>query len=118
MFAPDADFVNVTGQWWRGRDEIRRNHAFTHGTQPTEAAPVTLPERVYGIFKNSSTRFDRVEVKFVDPDTATAHGAWTKLGDARSAEARHGIMTFVLVREGDRWLYAAAQNTEVERRVP
>ena len=30
LFAEDAEFVNVVGLWWKGRDEIRKAHEFTH----------------------------------------------------------------------------------------
>ena len=39
LFAVHADFVNVTGQLWRGRKEIQIRHAYTHGTIPREAVP-------------------------------------------------------------------------------
>jgi len=51
-FAPDADFVNVTATWWRGRQAIEKNHAFTHGVIPaTDTKGVTPPFTAYGIFK-------------------------------------------------------------------
>ena len=31
-FAVDADFVNVTAQWWKGRHALQKNHAYLHGT--------------------------------------------------------------------------------------
>src|SRR5690348_11931528 len=43
LFAPDADFVNVTGQLWRGRMEIQRRHAFTHGVISREDVPEARP---------------------------------------------------------------------------
>ena len=32
LFTQDAQFVNVVGLWWRGRDEIWGAHDFTHRT--------------------------------------------------------------------------------------
>jgi uncharacterized protein (TIGR02246 family) len=32
LFGDDADFVNVRGWWWRGREEIQENHATLHRT--------------------------------------------------------------------------------------
>lgn len=116
LFAPDADFVNVTGQWWKGRQDIQRRHAFLHGTIPTEGVPEALP-RNHGIFKESTYQFDRIDVRFISKDVAIAHGAWTMRADARTAEPRHGLMTFTLTRDDDHWLFSAAQNTEIERRV-
>ena len=116
LFADDADFVNVGGQWWKGRREIQRRHAYTHGVIPREAVPEALPSN-YGIFKSSTYHFDRIDVRLKGSDLAIAHGAWTMTGDARTAEPRRGMMTFVLSRKGDRWVFDAAQNTEIDRRV-
>ena len=117
LFAPDADFVNVTGRWWKGRQEIQTNHAFTHGTIPQSGPGVDVSARAYGVFKVSTFRFDRIDVRFIRPDVAVAHGTWTMLGDARTNEPRHGTMTFVVTRDCDRWLISAVQNTEVNRTI-
>lgn len=116
LFAVDADFVNVTGQLWRGRNEIQRRHAYTHGTIPREAVPEAVPAN-YAIFKSSTYQFDRIDVRLAGPNLAVAHGAWTMRGDARTPEPRHGMMTFTLTRDGDNWLYQAVQNTEINRPV-
>jgi uncharacterized protein (TIGR02246 family) len=116
LFAQDADFVNVTGQLWRGRKEIQRRHANTHSAIPREAVPEALSAN-YGIFKSSTYRFDRIDVRLPGPNLAIAHGAWTMRGDTRTTEPRHGMMTFILARDGDHWLYEAVQNTEINRPV-
>ena len=116
LFARDADFVNVTGQLWKGREEIQRRHAYTHGAIPREAVPEALPAN-YGIFKSSTYHFDRIDVRLLGPNLAIAHGAWTMRGDARTTEPRRGMMTFTLTWDGDDWLYEAVQNTEINRPV-
>jgi uncharacterized protein (TIGR02246 family) len=116
LFARDADFVNVTGQLWKGREEIRRRHAYTHGVIPREAVPEALPAN-YGIFKSSTYQFDRIDVRLLASNLAVAHGAWTMQGDARTTEPRRGMMTFLLTRDGDNWFYEAVQNTEINRQV-
>jgi uncharacterized protein (TIGR02246 family) len=116
LFARDADFVNVTGQLWKGRGEIQRRHSYLHGAIARESVPEAVPAN-YGIFKSSTYHFDRIDVRVVGPDVAIAHGAWTMQDDARTAEPRHGIMTFTLKRDGDNWLYEAVQNTEINRTV-
>ena len=40
LFAPNADFVNVTGSWWKGRASIQQHHAYSHGTIPKADAAV------------------------------------------------------------------------------
>ena len=116
LFTQDADFVNVTGQLWKGRKEIQRRHAYTHGAVPREAVPEAAPAN-YGIFKSSTYQFDRIDVRMLRPNLAIAHGAWTMRGDARTSEPRHGMMTFTIIRDGDNWLYEAVQNTEINRPV-
>ena len=37
-FAEDADFINVRGWWWRGRDEIEHRHAVLHETMFGESS--------------------------------------------------------------------------------
>lgn len=111
LFAPNADFVQVNGVWWKGRQTIQTNIAFLHGTVPQNVVGVTLPANTYGVFKASTYRFDRVDVRFVRHDVAIAHIAWTQLGDPRFKEPRGGVLTFVVSRDGDRWLLNAAQNT-------
>lgn len=116
LFAEDADFVNVTGQLWKGRKEIQRRHAYTHGALPQEAVPEAASTS-YGIFKSSTYQFDRIDVRMARPNLAIAHGAWTMRGDTRTAESRRGMMTFTIARDGDNWLYEAVQNTEINRPV-
>jgi Domain of unknown function (DUF4440) len=54
LFAPDADFVNVAGSLWIGRQSIQAQHAYTHGVIPVDSAGFTEGDRpYYGIFKNS-----------------------------------------------------------------
>ena len=111
LFAPDADLVNVNGQRWKGRREIQTNFAFLHATIPPDSAGVSLPAQTYGVFKALTYLFDRVDVRFVHKDVALAHVAWTQLGDARFKEPRRGMLSFLVTRDGDRWVLNAVQNT-------
>src|ERR1700730_15376288 len=61
LFASNGDFVNVTGDWWKGRQQIHANIAFLHATVPASAASVTLPANTYGALKSVTYRFDRVD---------------------------------------------------------
>jgi hypothetical protein len=118
LFALDADFVNVTGLLWTGRQSIQAQHAYTHGVIPADSPGFSAEDRrYYGIFKNSTTRFDHVEVRFLRKGVALAHVNWELLGDARTQNPRRGVFMFVLTRQSAGWLIAAAQNTEVERTV-
>ena len=52
LFAPDAEFVNVAGMWWRGRPQIQGAHAHTHAT----------------FFKHSVLAGEVASVKFLSPE--------------------------------------------------
>ena len=101
-FSENADFVNVVGMHWRGRQEIEAKHATVHRT----------------IFRNSNLHILDIAVRSLGPDIALAH-VWTQLKGAESLpgrnvpETRHALMTCVLVKEADRWLITAAHNTDI-----
>jgi len=115
LFAPDADFVNVAGDWWKGRDAIQERHAYAHGTIPVDT-PGDQP-RYYGIFKSTTLRFTQTDVRFLRKDVAVVHVSMELLGDSRTPNPRHTTATFVLTRQDGGWLIAAAQNTEIDRTV-
>lgn len=116
LFAPDADFVNVGGIRWVGRQEIQLHHAWSHGTIPENSIPGENPAH-YGIFKHSTMTFVHTDVRFLQKDVALAHVQWELAGDARLQNPRRGLLTFVLTRQKEAWLVAAAQNTEINRTV-
>lgn len=118
LFAPDADFVNVTASWWRGRSMIQRQHAFSHGVlSPSDSARVPAPPRLYGMFRHSTMDFTSVTIRVARPDLAIAHVSWRLTGDTRTSAARTGLLTFVLVPTAEHWQIEAAQNTEIQRTV-
>ena len=101
LFAPDADFVNVVGMWWHGREEIRQAHIQSHQT----------------IFKASTLAIDSTTVKFLSPELAVAHVVWTLKGhltpDGTPGAPRQGILSFVMNRQEGSWLIESAQNTDI-----
>ena len=115
LFAPDADFVNVAGDWWKGRQAIQLHHAYSHGTIPADTPG--QPLLYFGIFKTSTLRFTQIDVRFLRKDVAVAHASCELLGVARTPNPRHGLITFVLTWQDGAWLIAAAQNTEINRTV-
>ncbi len=100
-FAANADFVNVIGMHWQGRQEIEAKHTLTHRT----------------IFRNSTLQVIDQSVRFLSPRIALAHVS-TELKGAESLrervapETRRALMSCVLVKEADRWLITAAHNTD------
>ncbi len=115
LFTPDADFVNVTGAHWKGRESIQLNTAFTHGAIPADSAGVTHPKSAYGIFKISNLTFKQVDVRFLRKDVAVAHVPNELQGDARTKDPRRTLLVMILTKENGRWLIAVAQNTEINR---
>ncbi len=117
LFATDAEFVNVTGVVMKGRQAIQMHHAWAHGAIPkTTQVPETLAAN-YGIFKNSTMKFEAVDVRFLREDVTLAHVRWKLLGDARTSTPRQGVLFFVLTNGKDGWQIASGQNTEVNRTV-
>lgn len=115
LFAPDADFVNVAGIHWKGRESIQLNHAFAHGAIPADSAGVASSKSAYGIFKTSNLTFKQVDVRFLRKDVAVAHIQAELQGDSRTKDTRHTLLVMILTKENGRWLIAVAQNTEINR---
>jgi uncharacterized protein (TIGR02246 family) len=101
LFATDADFVNVIGMRWVGRDAIRQHHAASHAT----------------MFRTSTLRIGDTTVRFLKADVATSRSEWTLSGitsaTGQLAPARTGILTHVLERIDGRWLIVLTQNTDI-----
>jgi uncharacterized protein (TIGR02246 family) len=101
LFATDADFVNVVGMRWVGREEIKKAHAASHAT----------------IFKTSTLKIGETTIRFLKPDVATARSVWTLSGlisaNGQVAATRTGILTHVLVRTDGNWLIVLTQNTDI-----
>ena len=118
LFAPDAEFVNVGGAFWKGRQDIQMRHAWSHGAIP-KIAPGngSYSAKYYGIFKNSTMKFNAVDIRFLGKDVALSHVKWQLSGDSRTSTLRNGMLLFVLNRGKEGWQIAAAQNTEINRTV-
>jgi ketosteroid isomerase-like protein len=118
LFAPDADFVNVAGQRWKGREVLQKNHAYMHGTiAADERSDVTGLRERHGAFSESTFTFTNIDVRLLTTNVAIAHATWrltghTASGTTATTQPRTGIMVFVLVRNGDPWKIATSQNTE------
>lgn len=118
LFAPDAEFVNVAGNLWTGRQSIQAQHAYIHGTIPADSPGFSADDRrYYGIFKSTTLKLERIDVRLLRNGTAIAHVNWELQGDERTHDPRRGVFLFVLTRQGAGWQIAAAQNTEIHRTV-
>lgn len=103
LFCDDADFVNVRGSHWHGRDRIESEHAIRHGPQ----------------LKGSTFTPLKVEVQPIGADIALVHVRWAMHGDhdldGTPRQPRRGVFSWVMQRDCQGlWKIRAAQNTHVE----
>ncbi|MEO6401674.1 MAG: SgcJ/EcaC family oxidoreductase [Vicinamibacteria bacterium] len=99
LFAEDADFVNVTGRWWKGRAEIQAKHEETHATR----------------FKTTTLAATGTVVRLPRPDVAVIHFNWELTGEidqeGKAGGPRRGVMQIVAAKQAEGWTIIAAQNT-------
>jgi hypothetical protein len=64
----------VAGVLWTGRRSIQAQHAYSHGVIPADSPEFSEEDRrYYGIFKNSTLKFDQIDVRFLRKEVAIAH---------------------------------------------
>jgi uncharacterized protein (TIGR02246 family) len=101
LFAPDAEFVNVVGIWWKGKESIRSAHEFTHSS----------------MFKHSRLSILSTEVRFPVEEVAIVRSRWTLEGhlgpDGATLPQRSGILLNVLRRSSRSWKIIDSQNTDI-----
>lgn len=100
VLAEDADFVNVNGEWFKGRSAFQAPMTRAHAMQ----------------FKDSTRTTLSTAVKFLTPDIAVVHSTWRISGDRRAdgsllSQPREGVMTRVVVKRNGTWGVVAAHNT-------
>jgi uncharacterized protein (TIGR02246 family) len=101
LFTSDADFVNVIGMRWVGREAIKQAHLASHSA----------------MFKTSTLQIGDTTIKFLKPDVAIARSLWSLSGIVSPKgdliPSRTGILTHVLVKSDGHWLIAMTQNTDI-----
>ena len=101
LFRDDAEFVNVYGMWWTGRERIQAEHEATHAT----------------VFRRSRLSATEMRVKFLRPDVASLHTLWHLTGlvlpNGQALPGRKGVLVFVLAKDAGEWRIAVAQNTDI-----
>ena len=99
--APDADIVNLSGSWMKGRDRFAASLTELHRDKVKDS-----------VWKN-----DEVDVKFLTPEIAIVHAYWNTHGernpDGTPLPPRRGLYTRVVAKRSGRWLVVASQATEV-----
>lgn len=96
LFTRDADFVVISGRWFKGRDEIVSYHK-------------ALLTRFY---KGSRLSPEKVWIRFLSPTVAVAHVAWKSwyMADGKQ-QTQTALMTLTLTKDDSQWKIAAAHNT-------
>jgi uncharacterized protein (TIGR02246 family) len=99
--APDADWVNLAGQWFAGASAFAKSLESLHS----------------GKVKESVWRTDEVRARFLSPTIAVVHVYFSTSGernpDGSLRPSRRGIFTRVEEKRGGRWVIIASQATSI-----
>ncbi len=98
-YAEDADFVNIFGMLFSGKEEIEARHVKIH-----EA-----------FLKDSLFEVVNLKIREAKPGVAIAQVFWKVSNIGAQKEAMEGIFTHTIVQNGDTWEFAATQNTKILR---
>ncbi len=103
LLRDDVDFINVGGYWLKGKAQAVQDHKVKHQTVK---------------FKTSIWQTDSVAIKYVKHDLAIMHIGWGISGDFENdgtpRQPRHGIFTWVVSKQNNKWLLLAVQNTNTK----
>jgi uncharacterized protein (TIGR02246 family) len=94
----DVDFVNVGGDWLKGRADFELYHT----------------RLLSGRFRESTITPLEIAVRFLRPDLAVLHWSWRIQGDRNEdltpREPRFGLFTMIVEKRRGEWLVVVAQN--------
>ena len=100
----DADFVNVAGMHWKGREDIQYAHNKTHEQ----------------IFKDKPLIKLSVVILFLTKDVAIAHVHMQLQGDLVTPDgskkvAPDALATFVFLKKDEAWVITAVENVFIDK---
>ncbi|MEO8217428.1 MAG: SgcJ/EcaC family oxidoreductase [Acidobacteriota bacterium] len=96
-FAPDADFVNIRGDYASGREAIAAGHAHIWSS----------------IYAGSTVRYSIAHLRALTPSIVLVHlDAELLVPPGPAAGTTKAIPSLVIVRDEDRWQVAAFHNTQ------
>ena len=106
LFCDNADFVNVRGSHWHGRDQIELEHARRHRQQ--------LKDSIF-------TPLD-IGIQYLGDTAALVHVRWEIRGDhdldGTPRLPRQGLFSWLMWRDPDgRWRIRSAHNTHLTTEV-
>ena len=97
-FTADADFVDIRGEYHRGREAIAAGHQAIFDS----------------IYKDSSVNYELIQARELSEGTILAHSTGVLRAPSGPLAGEHGaVQSLVLVREGDGWRVAGFHNTLV-----
>ncbi len=101
LFTETADLVNVVGKHRKGRAEIYEEYDGLHKS----------------IMKESIIKILSSSVRLLRPDVALVHAQWEMTGMQKMPgwnvpDVRHGVITYVAVKQSEQWKFAAFANAE------
>jgi len=101
LLRDDVDFINVAGQWLKGKKQTVDVHKERHEV----------------VFKNSTWITDSVHIKYIKSDVAIIHIGWGLSGDVDPdgsiRQPRHGIFTWVVTKMNKEWLILSVHNVNI-----
>lgn len=101
LFAEDADFINVTGLWWKNRKSIEKAHDYG----------------LKVIFSSSTLAVERTKLKMLGESAAVVIARMHLKGQSALANEKPGdrrtLFTFVLEKKADHWICVSAQNNDI-----
>jgi len=101
LFAPDADVVNLAGQWFKGRAAFAKSLEGLHSAKTKESVWHT----------------ERIQSSFLTPEIAVVHVYFNSSGernpDGSPMPPRRGIFTRVEAKRDGRWVIVASQATKI-----
>ncbi len=99
IMSDDVDFVDVGGDWLRGRADFALYHSRLLSSR----------------FRNSIVTPLEISVRFLRPDLAVLHWSWRIDGDRNfdmtPRKPRFGLFTMIVAKRKGKWLVVVAQNT-------
>jgi uncharacterized protein (TIGR02246 family) len=104
LFAEDADWINVVGMFWHGKDNVVKAHA-AYGTT---------------VFRNGGFTFSDLSIRQVAPDVAivvvTEHTVEQVAPDGvHKLPAGEDRLSFVVVNRSGHWKITLGHNTPVNK---
>lgn len=103
LFTADASYITGQGRLLKGREAIEQEFSQSQAEDDSDPAVIITG----------------TQTRLLTPDVALAHIEWemaapTDQAAAADTPARRGIITQVLIRQGEIWRIAALQNTDIE----